>query len=733
MARLGRGNSVVRWPWVGQTVLAVVLLATLLQAQSPPSKPLPKPPATRTDNVTETLHGVEVTDPYRWLEDQEAAETRAWIAAQNKYTDALLRDRPGRAEIAKRLGEFLKVDSVGRPVERGGQYFFSKRRADQDLSVLYVRSGLAGADEVLVDPHPMSADHTTSVQWIDVSRDGTRMAYAVRQGGADEIEVRILNMETRKDLPDVFPTDRYFSFSITPDKRGVYYVRHGKEGPRLYYHTMGAPLSEDKEIFGKGFGPEKILYHWLSEDGQWLLGVLLHGSAADRTEVYLYNTTRSGPVVPVVNDIPARFFPVFAGDMLLLHTNWKAPLGRVLAASLQNPGKDNWKEFIAESNATLEDISAVGGRVIALYTENASTKVKVCDGASTFIRDIPLPAIGTVVGMSGRWESKDVFYTYESFLIASTVMQYDVSTGEQKIWARRNVPIEGDKYEVKQVWYSSKDGTRVPMFVVYPRGMKFDGSSPALLTGYGGFSASSTPYFTADAAVWVERGGVYALANLRGGGEFGEAWHKAGMLEKKQNVFDDFIAAAEWLIANKYTNSTRLAISGESNGGLLVGAALAQRPELFGAVVCSYPLLDMVRYHKFLVARFWVREYGSAEDAAQFRFIHAYSPYHNISPGAKYPAVLFVTGDSDTRVAPLHARKMTALMQAASGSERPILLRYDTKAGHSGGIPVSKLVDKLAEELAFLFWQLDAPPSQSPSSSGRGPRSGWLDAGRRGK
>jgi prolyl oligopeptidase len=438
---------------------------------------------------------------------------------------------------------------------------------------------------------------------------------------------------------------------------------------------------------------------------------VLYGSAGDRTEVHVQNLAERGPVVAIVNELPARFFGTIAGDQLFLHTNWKAPKGRILGVDLKAPSRDHWREVVPESDAVIENVDALGGRLGVLFTENASSRVKLVEPSGKLVREISLPRIGSVTGLTGRWSSQEAFYQFESFHIPQRIYRYDVVKGTQEMWAQVQAPIESDKYEVKQVWYASKDGTKVPMFLVYARGIKLDGSNPTLLTGYGGFNVSETPSYTTRAAAWISSGGIYALANMRGGGEFGEEWHRAGMLANKQNVFDDFIAAAEWLVKNNYTRPSRLAIRGASNGGLLVGAALTQRPDLFGAVVCGYPLLDMLRYHKFLVARWWVPEYGSSDDAEQFKFIYAYSPYQQVKPGGKYPAVLLISGDSDTRVDPLHARKMTARLQAATAFRQTILLHYDTKAGHSGGTPISKQVDDLTDELSFLFWRLGVSPA----------------------
>ncbi len=690
--------------------LVAVLLAYMAWGQQTDLK---KPPKTRRDNVREVLHGIELVDPYRWLENQNSPETRAWIAAQNEYSRPTLRSLPGRQQRMQRLTELLKVDVFRTPRERNGRYFFSKRLADQELFVIYMRKGLKGEDQVLIDPHPMSPDRTTSVNLEAVSRDGTLLAYGVRQGGEDEIAIKLLDVETRKDLRDRLPKARYFGVALKPDNSGFYYTRFGAEGPRVYYHAMGKDPADDREIFGKGYGPEKISFATLSEDGRHLLIHVVHGSSALRTEIYYQDlvqqgqdTAQQGPIVPVVNDIDAKFWGELGGEQLFLHTNWKAPKGRILAVELKNPARERWREIIPESDAVIEDVSLAGGKVFVNYLENVKSRVKVFEPDGEHTADIAFPAVGSVSEVGGRWESREAFFAFSSFHIPSTIYRYDVRKLRREVWARLEIPVESDKLELRQVWYQSKDKTWVPMFMLHAKGLKPDGSNPTLLTGYGGFNISRTPRFSASAVLWAENGGVYALPNLRGGGEFGEQWHKAGMLEKKQNVFDDFISAAEWLIRNGYTRPSKLAIGGRSNGGLLVGAALTQRPELFQAVVCGYPLLDMVRYQNFLVARFWVSEYGSSDKSEQFKYLHAYSPYHRVKPGVKYPAVLFVTGDGDTRVDPLHARKMTALLQAATGSERPVLLRYETTAGHSGGRPVSKTIEDVADELGFLLWQL---------------------------
>lgn len=667
---------------------------------------VPAPPETKAVEVRDSLHDQEIADPYRWLEDQVSPETREWINAQNRYTDSILDPLPGREELKTFLTSLIKIDTISIPLAASGRYFFSKRRADQDLSVIYMRKGLQGEDEVLIDPHPMSEDRTVSVGLRDVSKDGTLLAYAIRKGGEDEVEIKLFDVEARSDLPDSLPKARYFGVSLTEDKKGFYYTRHEPEGPRIYYHQLGKSLTSDKKIFGDGYGPEIILSGDLSEDGQWLVIHVFYGAAGDKTEVFLKDLTRDGPIYPVVKDIPGRFIGGIAGESLFLQTNWEAPNGKIIAVDPKAPAKENWRVIIPESEAVLAGFSGAGGKLFVSYLKDVKTSVVAFEPDGTRVREISFPTIGTVSGVSGRWDSNEAFYVFTSFHIPTTIYRYDVASGSQEVWAKIKVPIESEKFDVKQVWYKSKDGTDIPMFIVHAKDIKLNGSNPTMLTGYGGFNLSLTPSFSVQAAAWLEKGGVCAVANLRGGGEFGEKWHKAGMRENKQNVFDDFIAAAEYLIKNKYTSPRKLAITGGSNGGLLVGAAMTQRPELFGAVVCTYPLLDMIRYHKFLVARYWVPEYGSSDDAQQFKYLFAYSPYHQVKKGTKYPASLFITGDADTRVAPFHARKMAALMQASSGSKKPVMLRYHIKAGHSGGQPVSQQIEDMTDTLSFLFWQL---------------------------
>jgi prolyl oligopeptidase len=664
------------------------------------------PPATRTDDVKETIHGTVVTDPYRWLEDQNSPETRAWIGAENKCTDSFLEKLPGKSVLEKRLGELLRVDRIDVPVERGGIYFYSKKLADQDLSVLYMRRGLHGKEEVLVDPAPLSADHTISVGLHGISADGKLVAYGIRKGGEDEVSVHIINTDTHKELSDVLPRNRTSALWFNADKTGFYYDTLEHAGPHAYYHALGTGVENDAKIFERGLGPEMGYDLRMSEDRRYLIITVGIGASCDKAEVYLQDLKNKGPIVTVVNTAEACFDARIAGGTLYMLTNYKAPNWRIVSAPVEHPTEENWKEVVPEGPVRLQGYELVGGKIIASYTRNATSELKVFAADGTPAGEIKMPALGTVAQVQGRWDNTEGFISFQSFAVPQTIYRYDSAKGTLEVWAKPETRVNSDEFEVKQIWYESKDKTRIPMFLFYKKGLVPDGARPTLMTGYGGFDVSMTPIFSVDALVWVEQGGVFAVPNLRGGGEFGAAWHKAGMFEKKQNVFDDFISAAEWLVANKYTTPAKLAIEGRSNGGLLVGAVLTQRPDLFGAVLCGYPLLDMIRYQQFLIARLWVAEYGSSEDASQFPYLYAYSPYHHVVPGTKYPAVLFLTGDSDTRVAPLHARKMAARLQAAQGGDKPILLYYDTKLGHSEGRPVAKIIEEDTKTLSFLFSQL---------------------------
>lgn len=704
-----------RWKKSAKTALATapvlaVFVALFLGCLSADKREIrvtvsPPPPTSVTNDVDE-LHGIQIADPYRWLEDQESPKTRTWLAEQNKYTDSILEQIPGKDSLREKITKLIRIDVVSTPVERGGRYFLSKRKAEQALSVIYMREGVYGRDQMLIDPHPLSKDHTTSVDIVTISKDGKLLAYSIRKGGVDETEVRILDVDTRKELPDAFPFARYFGFSFTLDNSGLYYTKFTQEGSRVYFHKMGTDLAEDRLVFGEGLPPSKIAFLGLSEDGKWLIAHVLTGTSGP-TEIHLKSTAEGSPWKTVINDGQSRSFGALAGSKLAILTNLDALNQRVMIADANDPSVENWRELVPEDKeAVLEGAAPLGGMIVCSYLKNVQNFSRIFGLEGRLVREITFDTLGSFGTGSGSWESSEAFFSFSSFHIPPTIYRYDIQTGEKTVWARIEVPVDSASMELKQIRYPSKDGTLVPMFILHKKGVVLNGKNPTILSGYGGFNASVTPYFSAHAAAWVESGGIFCLANLRGGGEFGEEWHRAGMLENKQNVFDDFIAAGEWLVKNRYTSPEHLGILGGSNGGLLVGACMVQQPGLFGAVVCTYPLLDMIRYHKFMVGQFWVSEYGCSDDPNQFKYLLAYSPYHNVKENVTYPATLFVTGDGDTRVAPLHARKMAALLQAKNSGNNPIMLRYHVKAGHSGGMPVDVQIEESVDLFSFLKWQL---------------------------
>ncbi|MFP5263691.1 MAG: prolyl oligopeptidase family serine peptidase [Blastocatellia bacterium] len=667
---------------------------------------LKPPPSTRLDNIVEVIHGLAIPDPYRWLENTDSPETRNWIDAQNRYTESILGALPERESVRKQLEELLRVDTISPPTVRGNNYFFFKRNVGQDQSSIYMKNRLTGEEIALIDPNRLSEDQSTWVSLLDISQDGRIMACGVREGGEDEMSVAFFNTELRKEIQGRLPKAVYSSISLEPDGGGVYYSRLLENGPRVYYRSIEKEGINDIEIFGEGYGSEQRIRAHLSSDGKYLMLSVLHGSSASKVEVYSKDVKNHGPINVVISGIDASFLGRIEDEYMFVRTDWQAPNGRILRINLREISPDNWCEIIPETDSVIIEFSLVGKKLFVSYLMQVTSQIKVFDTSGNYIRSLSFPSMGIADGMWGDWNFDEAFYIFSSFAHPPTIYCYHISTGTQEVWSYPSASISSDQIEVKQIWYESKDSTLVPMFVVHKRQIKLDGERPTLLMGYGGFGISMKPNYSTRAAFWVENGGVFALPNLRGGGEFGQSWHREGVLEKKQNVFDDFIAGAEWLINNSYTNPTKLAIYGNSNGGLLVGAAVTQRPDLFQAVVCSHPLLDMIRYHRFLSARSWLLEYGCSEKPDQFKYLYSYSPYHQVKQRRKYPSVLIITGDADTRVSPIHALKMTASMQSTDLSDSVVLLLYTAKAGHSGGAPISRYLENLTDEMAFLFWQL---------------------------
>lgn len=683
------------------------------------------PPMVATSAVTDQVDGRALSDPYRWLEDQQSPGTRAFLRTEMAYTDGYFAQlKPLRQRIVGRVTELSRVDQTGVPQERGGLLFFTRRLANEDQSSIYIRpanfqvSGGATVqpgDERLIDARKLSRDGNASLSIAVVSNKGDLLVYGVRHGGADEQVMHVFDVRRRKKAGDELPLARYSGFGLTPDGTILFYAKTLKDGTAaVFQHTMGTPAEKDTQIFGGSYkgetlGPLDLLGCRVSENGRWLIVTVNHGVPATREGILLKDLRKpKAPFQPLVYGVDSRFHLHMAGDRMFVSTDYNAPNGRVLRASFGDPSTKSWPVLIPESKSPIDSVSIVDDVLFVGRLVDVKTQTKIYSLRGKEIGEIRYPTIGSGSVVYGR-ESSDVgYYTFASFTVPQTIYEYKVSTGESTVWSQSKVPFDSAKYEVKQVFYASKDGTRVPMFIAGRKGLAVDGKAPLLMTGYGGFNISETPYFSPEFAWWMEQGGFFALPNLRGGGEYGESWHEAGMFEHKQNVFDDWFAAAEYLLANHYTSRAQLAITGRSNGGLLMGASMTQRPDLYGAILCGYPLLDMSRYHQFLVGRWWTTEYGSVEKPEQAAYILKYSPYQNIRAGAQYPAIMFLSGDSDTRVAPLHARKMAAAMQATVMAEpeeqrRPVLLHYDTRAGHSAGVSVEQAIHDTADELTFLW------------------------------
>jgi prolyl oligopeptidase len=670
---------------------------------------LPPPPPTESKPVSDTIAGQTITDPYRWLEDGHSPETRAWITSQMRYTENYLSKIKIRPEIVKRLTELEHVETFSIPMQRQGNYFFNKRLPEENQASIYIRKGLHGADERLIDATKLSTDQNTSIDIEDISEDGSLLVYSIREGGADEETVHVLNLNSRHDLPDTLSRARYFGVSLSPDKLGLYYSKVEAAGSVVFYHPFNTPVSSDQLLFGKKFngetfGPMQLISAEVTQNGHYLLITVGHGVPSTRVDIYAKDLrVPDSPIRTMVHGIDNRFYAQNYADDLYVFTDYQAPNYRVVKLNIDAPAPEHWVTVIPEGKDVISEFTLVGGKLFVTGLHDAVTQTRIYSLEGRQVGAITYPAIGSASSLFGRQNSRDGFYNFQSFIIPPTIYHYDVKTGKTEIFAKPRIPFPSDQYEVEQAFYQSKDGTRIPMFISSKKGVKRDGTAPLLMFAYGGFNLSLTPTWNPEYAWWMEQGGFFAQPNLRGGGEYGETWHQAGMFERKQNVFDDFFGAAEFLISHQYTNPERLAIRGRSNGGLLMGAAMTQRPDLFGAIWCGYPLLDMIRFQNFLVGRWWTTEYGSADDPKQFAYLIQYSPYQNVKPGTKYPAIMFNTGDSDTRVDPLHARKMTARMQSSNAGDRPILLHYEIQAGHSSGVSITQLVNDTADELSFLW------------------------------
>jgi prolyl oligopeptidase len=704
------------------TILLATLASALLpistamaQNSSTSTMTVPKPPATKQQPVTDDYFGHKVVDDYRWLEDGSSPETQQWVGAQLAYTRGVLDKLPGRDQLHARLAQLLQIGNLG-GTEVGGEYYFHTRReGTQNQPVLYVRKRIDGKDEVLVDVNALAKDGTVALDWWVPSHDGKYVAYGTSTGGSEISTLHIIATATHKLLPDTIERTRAASLAWKPDDSGFYYTRYPKPGEvaagqemynrHVFYHPLGGDPAKDTLLFGDGRDPQDWPNVTLSNDGRWLAIMVEQGWT--KNEVYLKDLQSTAPPQLITTGKEFLYYvQIYDGD-LYIHTNEDSPRYRIFKTPASTPTREHWREIVPQNDAVLTSIQIIGGQLFAGYEHNAHSLLRrfMTDGKP--LGEIDLPTLGTVSAIGGEYDSSSAFYLFSSFTMPTTIYRFDIAAAKSTVWDSVETGIDTNQYETKQVWYASKDGTRIPMFLVMRKNLKPDGHTPVLLTGYGGFNVSLTPEFGKTIFPWLDHGGIFAMANLRGGAEFGEDWHRAGMLDKKQNVFDDFIAAAEYLQKEGYTDKQHMAIRGGSNGGLLMGVMITQRPDLFRAVICQVPLLDMLRYQNFQIAKLWIPEYGSSEDPKQFEWLYAYSPYQHVKPGTVYPAVLFMTADSDTRVDPMHAKKMTAELQADNGGPNPILLRIETKAGHGAGKPINKLVEDWTDIYSFLFWQLN--------------------------
>ena len=676
-----------------------------------------EPPHARPSDATELLHGVNVADPYRALEDVSSPETKSWLTSFDRYTRKHLAALPKRRELEARLTELSYVEWVAPPRRHGTRYFWTQQHKDKEKAVWYWREGRTGAPKVLLDPNLLSQDGSVALHGVFPSLDGRLIAYKLAANNKDEATLHVMDVATgtSSDI-DVIPGAKYAQPSWEPKGTGFYYTRLPSDPSiptdklpgeaAIHFHLLGKAPATDRLVREKTGDPRTFLGADVSRDGHFLVLEILHGWT--RNDLYFQDLRKPGGWQPLVVGKDAHFHPTVWKDRFYVRTDYEAPRYRLMVV---DPSKSvdlaSWKEVAPQDpKSVLESAAVVGGHLALKYLENASSRLAVLSLDGKPVQQIATPEIGTLSALVGNPEDDDAFYSYESFLSPANVYETSVKSGGRKPFFEVKVPIDASPYLLEQVFYPSKDGTSISMFVVRRRDMPKNGSTPFLLTGYGGFQIAKVPAFTGSLFAWLDRGGGYALPNLRGGGEYGEDWHRAGMRDKKQNVFDDFIAAAEWLQANGYTARDRLAISGGSNGGLLVGAAMTQRPELFRAVVCAVPLLDMVRYHRFGSGRTWISEYGSSEDPAQFKALHAYSPYHRVTPNTDYPALLMLTADNDDRVDPLHARKFAARILDSKANASRVLVRVETNAGHGGGDMIKKNVERGVDMYSFLFDEL---------------------------
>lgn len=678
-------------------------------------------PVAMKEDVVDNYHGTQIADPYRWLEDSDSPETVAWVTQENELTRQYIDSYPKRDAIEQRLTKLWNYPKYSLPNKQGDRYFFSKNDGLQNQSVLYVQKSLDGDAQVVIDPNTLSTDGTLALSGMNYTEDGKLMAYALSASGSDWQEMRIRDIDTNRDNGDVLKWCRFSGVGWKKDNSGFWYNRFPAEGEvaeedrsnynKVYWHRLGTPQSEDPLVYEDKLNKELGFSPYVTDDGDYLVLYVYHGTDP-KNGIYYKRTDSKGDWIRLIEHNEAMFTPIDnIGTTWYVQTDLDAPRGRVVAIDITKPARENWKEIIPQKPEVIDNVTMVNDELVVAYMQDAHHRLMIFAKDGKFRREIELPTIGTVGGVSGERTDTEMFFAFTSYTYPTTSFRYDFKTDKVEVFRKPDLDFDGSQFESKQVFYQSKDGTKIPLFLTYKKGIKLDGTNPTLLYGYGGFNISMTPTFSIGRIMWLENGGIYAVACLRGGNEYGEEWHQQGVLDRKQNVFDDFIAAAEYLVKEKYTQTKLLAINGGSNGGLLTAACTVQRPELFGAVVCQVPVIDMLRYHKFTVGRYWVSDYGNAEENPKdFEYMIKYSPLHNVKPGFKCPPILITSADTDDRVVPAHAKKFAATLQANDTGDNPILLRVETKAGHGAGKPTSKQIEEAADIYSFLFKTLNVKP-----------------------
>ena len=675
-------------------------------------------PKAKTVDQVDDYHGTKVADPYRWLEDADSPDTHAWVEAENKLTFSYLDKIPYRSAIRDRLTKLWNYERFTAPQQQGGRYFYEHNNGLQNQNALLVAESLNAEPRLLLDPNTLSSDGTVALAGRALSDNGNLLAYGTAASGSDWTEWHVRDVDTGKDLTDDIKWVKFSGASWTKDGKGFFYSRYDEPKgtvlrdanyfQKLYFHQLGTAQSADILVYDRPDNKELGFGGNVTDDGHYLVINVWQGTSPKNRLYYKDLTKADSQVVKMLDDFDAQYqFVDNDGSVFWIQTDLDAPRGRLIAIDTEHPEKANWKTVVPQGSDKLEGVGLVNDVFLLSYLKDARTEVRVHDLSGKFLRNVDLPGIGTATGFGGKRKDKETFYAFTSFISPTTIYRYDPAAGKSSVFRQPKVDFDAAKYETKQVFYNSKDGTRVPMFLTYKKGLKLDGQNPTLLYAYGGFDISLTPSFSVPNVVWLEMGGIYAQPNLRGGGEYGEEWHLAGTHAKKQNVFDDFIAAAEWLIANKYTSAPKLAIRGGSNGGLLVGACLTQRPDLYGATLPLVGVMDMLRFQKFTIGWAWTSDYGSSDNVDDFKAIYAYSPLHNLKPGTKYPPTMIATADHDDRVVPGHSFKFAATMQADQAGPAPVLIRVETKAGHGAGKPISKIIEQASDEWTFVAHNLN--------------------------